>query len=463
MKITREAKEASKDIKLLWASVFLRLLSYGLTSQVLTLFLDEIHLSEDKMGLFMSLTLIGDVLCSYILTWYADIWGRRNVLIYGALMMTFSGIAFAFSENFHVLLLFAIIGVISPSSNEVGPFKSIEEAIIAHLTPHNKRPEIYAIHGFMGSVGTALGSLLCGTVVHFLNSSELVTTKLQSYKMIFLIYAMIGVFKVIIMISLSEETEKDGNHGDIYDDDSHNDQQVTTDSQASEIETIDTEGTPLLESSTTSINKNQSSIPTAGSLSPETKSVLYRLLVIFMVDSLGSGFMPDSWMVYYYAKIFLMSSFGLGVLFAVAQVIMASTTIPSSWVARYFGPVKGTISVQAPSAIFMIIIPFVESHLSLSITMLLLHFATTSMDVTSRQILLTNIVKPRDLTRVMGIVNIGKIFARCVGPLFTGILASKGYLWLCYIIDGSFVLVADLLLSIWFLDVDAKIIRQFNS
>ena len=103
-----------------------------------------------------------------------------------------------------------------------------------------------------------------------------------------------------------------------------------------------------------------------------------------------------------------------------------------------------------------------KNYLPLSILFLNLHFATTAMDVTPRQILLTNIIKPRDLTKVMGVVNIGKTFARCVGPIFTAILANNNYLWLCYIISGSLVITADLILACMFLGVDAKIKKQMN-
>ena len=43
----------------------------------------------------------------------------------------------------------AIFGVISPSGDETGPFKSVEEASIAHLTPHNHRPEIFAFMDYL--------------------------------------------------------------------------------------------------------------------------------------------------------------------------------------------------------------------------------------------------------------------------------------------------------------------------
>ncbi|EJS43091.1 YJR124C [Saccharomyces arboricola H-6] len=442
LEILVKFNNASRDIKLLWASVFLRLLSYGLTNQVLTLFLNAINMTEDKIGLFMSLTLAGDVVCSYILTWYADSWGRRRVLVYGCAMMLFSGLVFSFSENFTLLLIFAIIGVISPSSDEVGPFKSIEEAMIAHLSSHNTRPEIYAIHALVGTMGSALGAILCGVFVNVLKRTGVAATDLQCYKLVFLLYAFFAFCKMVIMLLLSDATELDGhcNHDN---------------EETPEPLDVNDETAPLM---------RQASHPEdrSNKLSKETVSVLMKLLVIFMVDSLGSGFMTSGWMVYYYSKEFLMGSLALGVLFFVSQLVMASSTIPSSIIARYFGPVRATLLVQIPSGIFSILIPMAKNCLPLSILFLNLHFATTAMDVTPRQILLTNIIKPRDLTKVMGVVNIGKTFARCVGPIFTGLLANNNKLWLCYIISGSLVILADLILACMFLGVDAGIKKQMN-
>ena len=43
------------------------------------------------------------------------------------------------------------------------------------------------------------------------------------------------------------------------------------------------------------------------------------------------------------------------------------------------------------------------------------------MDVVPRQVLLTSIMPKQDITKVMGIVNIGKTLARCIGPIITEI------------------------------------------
>lgn len=65
------------------------------------------------VGLFLSLTLVGDVILSLLVTWTADALGRRNVLAFGSALMLLSGVGFVFSGNYYLLLAFAVIGVVS--------------------------------------------------------------------------------------------------------------------------------------------------------------------------------------------------------------------------------------------------------------------------------------------------------------------------------------------------------------
>ncbi|KAG0677921.1 hypothetical protein C6P41_002860 [Kluyveromyces marxianus] len=450
MHVGKVWSEAPRDVKLLWWAVLLRMMAYGMTNQILTLYFNEIGITDEQMGLFMSLTLVGDVCISYVLTWYADSWGRRLVLTYGSAMMGLSGVVFAVSENIYVLLVFAIIGVISPSSEEVGPFKSIEESMIAHLTPHNKRPEVYSMHSMLGTFGSAVGSLFCGVIIDILISFKVFETKRACYKAIFGIYATIALIKLFISISLSAESELDGD----FDDQHESAEAITETSTETQIEDaeVQAEDTPLV---IKSLRKDR--------LSKKTVSLMFRLLLIFMTDSLGSGFMTSSWMVYYYKKVFDMSNTSLGFLFFSSKYVMAASAIPSAIIARLYGPVKATLLVQVPSGIFSILVPFADAHVWLSVLLLMLFFFTTAMDVTPRQIILTNTIPAKDLTKVMGMVNIGKTFSRCIGPFFTGKLANDGYLWVCYIISGSLVILADIFLAILFGDIDEQILAKTNS
>lgn len=75
----------------------------------------------------MTLTLFGDVILGTFLTLIADRVGRRRVLMGGSILMISSGFAFAVFENFWILLISAILGVISVTGGDFGPFRSIEE------------------------------------------------------------------------------------------------------------------------------------------------------------------------------------------------------------------------------------------------------------------------------------------------------------------------------------------------
>ena len=91
------------------------------------IFFSALGFSDHRIGIFMTLTLLGDVLLGTLLTLVADRVGRRRVLLAGSGLMVFSGVAFALAENFWALLFAAIVGVISISGGDFGPFRSIEE------------------------------------------------------------------------------------------------------------------------------------------------------------------------------------------------------------------------------------------------------------------------------------------------------------------------------------------------
>ena len=102
------------DTKLLCSQRFVRLFAYGGSTLILASFLSALGISDDRIGLFMTLTLVGDVVISFFLTLFADRLGRKAVLLLGSALMCGSGVVFALSGNFWVLLAAAVLGVISP-------------------------------------------------------------------------------------------------------------------------------------------------------------------------------------------------------------------------------------------------------------------------------------------------------------------------------------------------------------
>ena len=105
---------SSRDTKLLCLQRFTRLFAYGTSTLILALYLSSLGSSDARIGLFMTLTLLGDVVISFVLTLVADGLGRRRILALGAALMSASGLVFAVSGNYWILVAASIFGVISP-------------------------------------------------------------------------------------------------------------------------------------------------------------------------------------------------------------------------------------------------------------------------------------------------------------------------------------------------------------
>lgn len=106
--------QSSGDTKLLCLQRFIRLFAYGTTTLILALHLSGLGVSDARIGLFMTLTLLGDVVVSLLLTLVADGLGRRRTLAAGGALMSASGVVFAVATNYWILLAASVLGVISP-------------------------------------------------------------------------------------------------------------------------------------------------------------------------------------------------------------------------------------------------------------------------------------------------------------------------------------------------------------
>ena len=136
--------ELSRDGRLLFASSAIRSFAYGFLSVVLGLYLDALGLSKGAIGWIFTAALSGGAVMTVILTAVADSFGRRTLLMIGAALMALAGLVFAATNNPIFLAVAAIFGTISPSGKEVGPFLSIEQAILPQTTHDQKRTAIFS-------------------------------------------------------------------------------------------------------------------------------------------------------------------------------------------------------------------------------------------------------------------------------------------------------------------------------
>lgn len=103
-----------RDVKLLFVQQFFQQFAISTAAFCLVTFLSEVGFDDGWIGLFMSLTIAGNVIIGAVLAVITDRVGRRLILRLGAAFMLISGLVFTFSTNYCLLLVAAVFGVVSP-------------------------------------------------------------------------------------------------------------------------------------------------------------------------------------------------------------------------------------------------------------------------------------------------------------------------------------------------------------
>ncbi|KAK3115508.1 hypothetical protein LTR53_005084 [Teratosphaeriaceae sp. CCFEE 6253] len=423
-----------RDVYLLLLARFARMFAYGSSTLILALYLAALGHSDVKIGLFMTLTLVGDVAISLALTVVADSLGRRRILIMGALLMTVSGIVFATVTSYWMLLLAAVVGVISPSGNEIGPFRAVEESTIAHLSDPKTLSDVFAWYVVLGTLGTAGGSLSCGWATQALQAGG--WSEVASFRLVFWVYAVIGLVKAAVSSLLSpacevEQPQKGALEARPGDPPIELDEQqpflADDDAEASHSQPVASEAPP---------KKQPSRRFGITKLSPTSQATLIRLCALFFVDSLASGMVPGSLIAFFMERKFGMPQGKLGTIIAAASFVSSIGNIFASSIAKRIGLVKTMVFTHLPSAIFLALFPL-PSSLVLTITFLVARSSLASMDQAPRSAFLSAVVLPGERTAVMGIVNTVKTMSQSSGPLITGSLASGDHFWVAFVIAGA--------------------------
>ncbi|KAI1387487.1 MFS general substrate transporter [Hypoxylon trugodes] len=417
---------SSHDVKLLCLQRFVRMFAYGASTLVLVAYLSALSVPKAAIGLFMTLTLVGDICISFILTLFADALGRRAVLGLGALLMTASGVVFALFDNYWVLLVAAVVGVISPSGNEIGPFRAIEESIVAHLTDPKNRSDVYAWYSLLGNVGTACGSITCGWVLQHLTET-LEWDSVRAYRAVYIGYAILGLLKLTFTVFLSHRVESE---------------KKQQQSRARNDETR-----PLLEQS--SIADPPPRRRWFPDISKESVPVVITLCLLFALDSFGSGLAPLSWITYYFKDHFNIDEGKLGTIFFVTQLIAGASLIVAASLAKRFGNVNTMVFTHLPSQIFRALLG-IPSDIHLALLFLILNSSTQSMDSAPRAAFLAAIVLPEERTVVMGTVNVVKTTAQSLGPILTGVLVDRNLFWVSFLCSGGLKILYDIGLLAFF-------------
>jgi MFS family permease len=400
---TRTTQFLTQDALLLFVTRFIRLFAYGSLSVVLVFYLTGLGLSTSKTGVLFTLTLIGDTVISLYLTTRADRVGRRRMLIVGALLMVAAGVTFSITHSFLLLTIAATIGVISPSGNEVGPFLSIEQAALSDVVSEQTRTHIFAWYALAGSVATALGALSAGVITHV--SQKAAMAPLSGYRMIVVLYAVLGVLMLFFFNRLTSEAE------------------ATLDKKSD-------------------ISAGLPKLFGVG----HSHGVVMKLSGLFALDAFGGGFVVQSFAAYWFYLRFGLTPERLGLIFFIANILSGVSALLASRLASRLGLVRTMVFTHLPSNILLILIPLMPK-LSLAIAVLLLRFSISQMDVPTRQSYTMAVVPPQERSAAAGIVGVARTTGAALAPFLAGVMfARPALINLPFFIAGGLKIIYDLLL-----------------
>ena len=391
-------------------------------------YLSELQIRDHYIGLFMTLTLLGDVFLGMYLTLIADKFGRRRVLFLGSCMMIATGLVFVFSETYFVLLLASVFGVVTVTGNDFGPFRSIEESMISELTSDETRADVLSVYIMVGGVGSAMGSEISGRLVQELKALEGWDLR-KAYHGVFWVYAVMGLINAVMVFGLDGTCEV-RKESDEY-------AQVATEEMEMERDQVKT------------AKKGRWWSASFAQISQSTLAVIYKLWILLAIDSIAEGMAPYALTTYYMDQNFEPDKSTLGHVTSIAYFLGAVSSIFSGPLVRRFGLVNTMVFTHAPSSAALSLFAIPRNFLS-TVVLLFIRTGLERVDQAPRGAFIATIVRPGELTAVYGIAGMLRTLAAMPGPFITGYLADRGLFRLGFILAGSVRLAYDVALYLTF-------------
>ena len=401
---------AARDIILLFATRTIRLFAYGFISVVLALYLAATGLGATGVGAVLTATLAGDILVSLWVTMVADRFGRRNMLLLGAALMILSGLVFLCTTNPVWITLAAIIGIVSPSGGEIGPFLSIEQAALSQLVPDNRRTRLFGWYNLAGSFATAAGALAGGWLAQWLQAIG--WSGLEAYRFVMAGYAACGLALLLFFLFVSRQVE-----------------------------------VVLVAEAPAGASKRTLGLH-------RSYKVVFRLSSLFALDAFAGGFVVQSMIAWWLHVRYGVDEGMLGTLFFGANLLAGVSALLATRLADRIGLVRTMVYTHIPSNILLCLVPLMPNFW-LAITVLLLRSSISQMDVPARQSYTMAVVAPDERSAASGITTVARSVGAAVSPLLAGLLMANPLLFsLPFFVAGGLKIAYDVTLYKLFKDVD---------
>jgi MFS family permease len=389
----------SRDGRTLLATRALRTFGYGYLAVALGLYLQELGFDAFQVGLVLTSAVAGSAAMNVVWSLAADRFGRRRTVAIMAVLMVVGGLLFAVGDDLWLLVLGAFTGTISASSSEVGPFMTVEQAILPQTAPDERRTWLFSIYETLGNLAGAAGALFTGAV-GLLAFAGL--TGANAYRPLFVLYAAIGLANLVLFSTLSDR-----------------------------VESARVEGARRF----------------AG-LHRSTGNVA-RLSALFGLDALAGGFVLQSIVAYWFHVRWGLSVQTLGLLFFWVGLLSGFSLLAAGWLARRFGLLNTMVFTHLPSNVLLLFVPLAPTAW-LAVLLFAARMSVSQMDVPTRKSYTMAIVEPDERMAAAGITNVARTVASAAAPVLSGVAVGAGALGLPFFVAGGLKVVYDGLVYVTF-------------
>jgi len=342
--------------------------------------------SATRIGVIVTGMLLG----SAVLTMFTGTWGwrfqRRLLLRAGALLMVITGVIFATSTSFMVLLALGVIGTMNPSGSDVSVVQPIEQSLLPLTTDDRSRSNVFARYTFFGGALAALGALSAGLPERF---------GWAPYS-VFVVYSVVGLAMLGVYATVSPQVEAAA----------------------------------------------QAVPPTP--LGP-SKRIVYRLAGLFSLDAFGGGFAVQSLLVLWLLRHHHFSIGKAGAVLAVMQILSAASGFVAVRIERRLGPLRTMAFTHLPGQILLIAAALMPNA-SLAVACLIGRSLLSSMDVPVRNAFVMSVVTPAERAAAASVTNVPRSLASAAPPIAAGWMLDHSTFGWPLIIAGFLKMIYDLLL-----------------
>ncbi|MBY3088424.1 MFS transporter [Rhizobium laguerreae] len=402
--VRETTKRLSADAWWILIARILRSAAYGALATVLSIHLERIGLEALEVGAVLTSALVGSLAANIIWSLTADCFGRRRTVVVMALVMAVSGFIFAITNEVWLLVITAFAGTISATASEVGPFQSIDQAILPQVVSPAHRTWAFSIYNMAAYIAAAIGSLLAG----FAGSSMLPGILGDGLQIVFVAYGLAGVANALLFGILSPAVELSRVDG------------------ASRYIGLE-----------------------------RSKAVVFKLSALFAIDAFAGGLVVQSVVAYWFHLRWDLDLMSLGSVFFAVNLVAGFSMLLAPVLAERIGLLNTMVWTHIPSNIMLMLVPLAPS-VEIAIALFVGRMLVSQMDVPARQSYMMAIVDPAERVPAAGITNVARAAASAISPVISTAAFASASLGLPFVVAGLMKIGYDLIIWQTFRNVRPK-------